>query len=199
MLIAWSRCSISEFRCNRKAKTRERRDTSFHHRSQRLRRFRRPSAADRGRICGARAGPPGQSARALGRPWRGACRRRSPRPDSIRAALAGCRYVFHVAADYRFWARDKNDIFDLNVTGTRIVMEEALRAGAERVIYTSSVAALALPAPWSPGRKRAALPGRANRNVQAQQDRRRAPGAGDGGRTRLARSHRQSLDADRVA
>ena len=63
---------------------------------------------------------------------------------SIRSAITGARYVFHVAADYRLWARDRNEILTTNISGTRIVMEEALRAGVERVIYTSSVATLAL-------------------------------------------------------
>jgi len=63
---------------------------------------------------------------------------------SIRAAVAGGRYVFHVAADYRLWARDRDNIFATNVEGTRNVMEEALRAGVERIVHTSSVATLAL-------------------------------------------------------
>src|SRR5215471_14520413 len=63
---------------------------------------------------------------------------------SLERAIAGMRYIFHVAADYRLWARDPNEIFVANVEGTRNVMEEALRAGVERVIYTSSVATLAL-------------------------------------------------------
>jgi dihydroflavonol-4-reductase len=63
---------------------------------------------------------------------------------SVRSAMAGVRYVFHVAADYRLWARDPNEIFAANVDGTRIVMQEARRAGVERVVYTSSVATLAL-------------------------------------------------------
>src|SRR4029079_14044051 len=57
---------------------------------------------------------------------------------------AGMRYIFHVAADYRLWARDPSEIFASNVEGTRNVMEEAMRAGVERVIYTSSVATIAL-------------------------------------------------------
>ena len=50
----------------------------------------------------------------------------------------------HTAADYRLWARDPRSLFQTNVDGTRIVMEGALRAGVERVVYTSSVATLAL-------------------------------------------------------
>lgn len=64
------------------------------------------------------------------------------------AALAkgmnGARYVFHVAADYRLWAPDPNDIMRANVDGTRAVMQAALNARCERVVYTSSVATLKL-------------------------------------------------------
>jgi dihydroflavonol-4-reductase len=63
---------------------------------------------------------------------------------SVARAIAGMRYVFHVAADYRLWARDPSEIFASNVEGTRILMEEAMRAGVERVIYTSSVATIAV-------------------------------------------------------
>ena len=63
---------------------------------------------------------------------------------SLERAVAGMRYVFHVAADYRLWARDPSEIFAANVEGTRNVMEEAMRAGVERVVYTSSVATLGL-------------------------------------------------------
>jgi len=64
--------------------------------------------------------------------------------SSVAKATTGMRYVFHVAADYRLWARDRSEIFASNVEGTRNLMEGAMRAGVERVIYTSSVATLAL-------------------------------------------------------
>ena len=48
--------------------------------------------------------------------------------------MSGIRHVIHVAADYRLWARDRSEIFASNVNGTRIVMQEAMRAGVERVI-----------------------------------------------------------------
>jgi dihydroflavonol-4-reductase len=64
--------------------------------------------------------------------------------DSVGRAVEGVRYVFHVAADYRLWARDPREIFTANVDGTRNVMQAALRVGVERVVYTSSVATLAL-------------------------------------------------------
>lgn len=66
------------------------------------------------------------------------------RPETVRPAMAGVRYLFHVAADYRLWAPDRNEIVRNNVDSTRIVMEEALRAGVERIVYTSSVATLAV-------------------------------------------------------
>jgi dihydroflavonol-4-reductase len=61
---------------------------------------------------------------------------------SLRAALAGCSHLFHVAADYRLWVRDPASMFRANVDGTRILMESALDAGLERIVYTSSVATL---------------------------------------------------------
>jgi dihydroflavonol-4-reductase len=61
---------------------------------------------------------------------------------SLAAALKGVRFLFHVAADYRLWARRPDEIMRNNVEGTRLIMEEALRAGVERIVYTSSVATL---------------------------------------------------------
>ena len=63
-------------------------------------------------------------------------------PDSVRQAMRGVRWLFHVAADYRLWARDPSEIVENNMRSTRIAMEEAKRAGVERVVYTSSVATL---------------------------------------------------------
>ena len=62
--------------------------------------------------------------------------------QSVRQAMQGTRWLFHVAADYRLWARDPGEIVENNVTGTRIIMEAALGAGVERIVYTSSVATL---------------------------------------------------------
>jgi dihydroflavonol-4-reductase len=61
---------------------------------------------------------------------------------SMRRALHGCRYLFHVAADYRLWARDREEIVRNNREGTRTVMEAALAQGVEKIVYTSSVATL---------------------------------------------------------
>ena len=63
---------------------------------------------------------------------------------SLAAALKGARYLFHAAADYRLWARNPEEIQHSNVEGTRLIMEEALSAGVERIVYTSSVATLKL-------------------------------------------------------
>jgi dihydroflavonol-4-reductase len=62
---------------------------------------------------------------------------------AVARALSGMRYVVHTAADYRLWARDPAALYRTNVEGTRIVMESALLAGIERIVYTSSVATLA--------------------------------------------------------
>jgi dihydroflavonol-4-reductase len=61
---------------------------------------------------------------------------------SLRRALQDCRYLFHVAADYRLWARDREEIVRNNRDGTRNVMEAALAEGVEKIVYTSSVATL---------------------------------------------------------
>ncbi|MGA7488966.1 MAG: hopanoid-associated sugar epimerase [Xanthobacteraceae bacterium] len=63
---------------------------------------------------------------------------------SLLPALRGVRYLAHAAADYRLWAPDPEEIIRTNVEGTRCVMEEALRAGVERIVHTSSVATLEL-------------------------------------------------------
>ena len=65
-------------------------------------------------------------------------------PASLRRALDGCRYLFHVAADYRLWLKRPEEMFRTNVDGTRALMEAALDVGIERIVYTSSVAALGL-------------------------------------------------------
>jgi len=63
---------------------------------------------------------------------------------SLARAVAGCRYVYHVAADYRIWVPDPVPMFRANVEGTRDLLTAALEAGVERVVYTSSVATLGL-------------------------------------------------------
>jgi dihydroflavonol-4-reductase len=61
---------------------------------------------------------------------------------SLDAAAAGCRYVVHVAADYRLWVPDPQAMLRANVDGAVAMMRAAARAGAERIVHTSSVAAL---------------------------------------------------------
>lgn len=63
---------------------------------------------------------------------------------SLAAALDGSGALFHVAADYRLWVRDPDAMYRANVEGTRALMEAALAAGIERIVYTSSVAVLGL-------------------------------------------------------
>jgi dihydroflavonol-4-reductase len=64
--------------------------------------------------------------------------------DSLATAVAGCRYLFHVAADYRLWVPDPGPMFRVNIGGTRELMQAALAAGVERIVYTSSVATLGI-------------------------------------------------------
>ena len=65
--------------------------------------------------------------------------------DSLARAVGGCRFVYHVAADYRLWARDPQEMFRSNVDGTRNLLEAARRAGVERVVYTSTVGCIGFP------------------------------------------------------
>jgi dihydroflavonol-4-reductase len=71
--------------------------------------------------------------------------------NSIERAMRDVRTLFHVAADYRLWARVPGDIVRTNVEGTRLVMEAARRASVERIVYTSSVATLATRPNGAPG------------------------------------------------
>ena len=65
-------------------------------------------------------------------------------PASLERAAAGCRYVVHVAADYRIWVRDPQEMLRANVEGAVAMVRAAGRAGAERIVHCSSVAALGL-------------------------------------------------------
>src|SRR5580700_10975217 len=71
-------------------------------------------------------------------------------PASLDRALAGVKTVFHVAADYRLWAKKSRDIYDSNVGGTKNLLEAAKRAGVEKFIYTSTVATIAVDRPELP-------------------------------------------------
>ena len=64
---------------------------------------------------------------------------------SIAKALKGCQGVFHCAAMYTFWSRDPSEVYRVNVEGTKVIFEEAERAGVERAVYTSTVSTIGLP------------------------------------------------------
>jgi dihydroflavonol-4-reductase len=70
---------------------------------------------------------------------------------SLERAAAGCQALMHVAADYRLGARRPEELYRNNVQGTANILDAALQAGVERIIYTSSVATVGLPADGSPG------------------------------------------------
>ncbi len=63
-------------------------------------------------------------------------------PGSLRAGLAGCDAVMHVAADYRLWIRDPETMYRANVDGTQELLRMAREAGVKRFVYTSSVATM---------------------------------------------------------
>ena len=70
---------------------------------------------------------------------------------SLRRAVQGVRTVYHVAADYRLWARHPDELHRVNVEGTRALLQAAADAGAHRVVYTSTVGALGIPPAGAPG------------------------------------------------
>ncbi|WHZ18527.1 MAG: Hopanoid-associated sugar epimerase HpnA [Rhodanobacteraceae bacterium] len=71
-------------------------------------------------------------------------------PPSLERALAGCEGLFHVAADYRLWARDPREIDKANVRGTHNILLAAQRCGVRRIVHTSSVATLGLHVDGTP-------------------------------------------------
>jgi len=66
--------------------------------------------------------------------------------DRIEAALRGCDWCFHVAASYHLWLRDYRPMYAANVEGTRAVLQAAAAAGCARIVYTSTVGCIGLPA-----------------------------------------------------
>ena len=72
-------------------------------------------------------------------------------PPSLARAVAGCEALFHVAADYRLGVADPGPLYRSNIEGTRNVLDAARRAGVMRIVYTSSVATVGIPADGSPG------------------------------------------------
>src|SRR5262249_51275353 len=71
--------------------------------------------------------------------------------DSLKRAVAGCPWVFHVAADYRLWVPDPSVVYRCNVDGTRNVLEVCAAARVARLVYTSSVGTLGIPPGGQPG------------------------------------------------
>lgn len=66
-------------------------------------------------------------------------------PASLARAVEGCRFVFHVAADYRLWSRNPDDLYRSNVDGTRNLLTAAGNEGVERIVYTSTVGCIGMP------------------------------------------------------
>ena len=65
--------------------------------------------------------------------------------DSLARAVSGCGLVFHVAADYRLWAKEPAELYRSNVDGTRNLLAAARHAGVDRVVYTSTVGCIGVP------------------------------------------------------
>ncbi|HUS20324.1 MAG TPA: hopanoid-associated sugar epimerase [Terriglobales bacterium] len=63
-------------------------------------------------------------------------------PGSLKLAMSGCEFVFHVAADYRLWTPSPHEMYQANVEGTRAIIQAARESGIRRVIYCSSVATM---------------------------------------------------------
>ena len=72
-------------------------------------------------------------------------------PSALRDGMAGCEWVFHVAALYAYWGFSWDEFYQSNVEGTRRVMEAAQRSGVKRIVYTSSIATLGIPRDGTPG------------------------------------------------
>jgi len=70
---------------------------------------------------------------------------------SLRDALHGCDTLYHVAADYRLWSKDPQELYRANVDGTRSLLQAAGDAGVTKIVYTSTVGALGIPHDGTPG------------------------------------------------
>ncbi|MCZ6604426.1 MAG: NAD-dependent epimerase/dehydratase family protein [Alphaproteobacteria bacterium] len=71
-------------------------------------------------------------------------------PTSLAGAVKGCDALYHVAADYRLWVRDPRELYETNVGGSKALILAASQAGVQRIVYTSSVAALGLTGDGTP-------------------------------------------------
>ncbi len=76
---------------------------------------------------------------------------------SLEDAVKDCNAVFHVAADYRLWIPDPDNMYQTNVAGTRNMMLASAEAGVEKIVYTSSVAVLGLNKDGSPANEDTAI------------------------------------------
>ena len=74
-------------------------------------------------------------------------------PQTVERAVQGYDWVFHVAGLSSYWRARREEIYRVNVEGTRLVMDACLRAGVQRVVYTSSVAAIGIPPAGTVGRE----------------------------------------------
>ena len=72
-------------------------------------------------------------------------------PASLRTALGGCHHLYHVAAHYALWAKDPSIFYDVNVDGTKNLLEAARAVGTERIVYCSTIGAIGLPPGGGPG------------------------------------------------
>lgn len=72
-------------------------------------------------------------------------------PPSLASAMEGCDTLFHAAADYRLWTAEPDEMYAANLEGTGNILEAALAAGLEKVVYTSTVGALGNPGDGNPG------------------------------------------------
>ncbi|MEZ7878613.1 MAG: NAD-dependent epimerase/dehydratase family protein [Rhodospirillales bacterium] len=66
------------------------------------------------------------------------------KPETLKAAVAGCQGLYHVAADYRLWTRNPDQMFEANVDGSQAIIRAAADAGVWRMVYTSSVAVMGI-------------------------------------------------------
>jgi dihydroflavonol-4-reductase len=77
--------------------------------------------------------------------------------SSLEKALEGCDVLYHVAAHYSFWDRDKRSIYDINVGGTEKILNAALKKNLEKVVYTSTVGCIGILPGGSPGNEKTPL------------------------------------------
>ncbi len=72
-------------------------------------------------------------------------------PASLKQALSGCQHLYHVAAHYALWAKDPAIFYEVNVDGTKNLLEAARQVGTERIVYCSTIGAIGLPPEGGPG------------------------------------------------